>query len=159
MTVTFGRNTTDRKRIMKTISPVLTLSGDSQVKIKDPCSVMHPKLQVSRKSFKQHSQALLAVNYCTIAETGRSYFIDDIQMERGGLVTYSMTCDVLYTYRLDLISTYVLAIRSEKEGTSLYTDPEYAIRSNKLYKHIILGSIPDEAGNANNNYIMTVAGG
>ena len=159
MNVTFSRNLTDRKRIMKSISPVLELTGNKHVWIKGPCSVMKPKLQISRRAFQQNSQALLDVNYCTIDETGRSYFIDDIQMENDGIVTYSLTCDVLYTYREQLISTYVLAIRSEKEGTSLYTDPEYAIRSNKLYRHEIIGYIPDEAGTANNNYIMTVAGG
>lgn len=159
MNVTFSRNLTDRKRIMKSISPVLELTGDRHVWIKGPCSVMKPKLQISRRAFQQNSQALLDVNYCTIDETGRSYFIDDIQMENDGIVTYSLTCDVLYTYREQLISTYVLAIRSEKEGTSLYTDPEYAIRSNKLYRHEIIGYIPDEAGASNNNYIMTVAGG
>ena len=159
MTVTFGRNTSDRKRMYKTISEVLKLSDTKQVRIKEPCSIMHPKLEISKKAFKQHEQALIGVNYCTIDEMGRSYFIDDITMEPGGIAVYHLTCDVLYTYREELIASFVLAIRSEREGTSLYTDPEYAIRSNKLYKHEPIGSIPDEAGSGNNNYIMTVAGG
>ena len=80
-------------------------------------------------------------------------------MAPGGIAHFHLSCDVIYTYREQLLATYVLAIRSEKEGTSLYTDPEYAIRSNKLYRHEIIGSIPDESGTSNNNYIMTVAGG
>lgn len=156
MHVTFQKNLSDRKRICKSIDPVLSLDN---VKMKDESSIMHPVIVVNKRSFVKQSQALLDVNYCTITETGRSYFIDDISIQHDGTVAYSLTCDVLYTYAEQLLATKVLAIRSETMGESLYTDPEYPIRSNKIIDPIIFGSIPDEVDDENNNFYMTVAGG
>lgn len=158
MTVEFYKNRSDRKRIRKNIGdkPVLALTN---VKLKDSCSVMHPVIRINRRSFAKNTQALLDVNYAYIPEMGRYYFIDDITTENDGTVSYTLTCDVLYTYKGDLLSTTVLAIRAQTMGESLYTDPEYPIRSNKIIKPIIIGYIPDEVDDLNNNFYMTVAGG
>lgn len=156
MHVTFQKNLSDRKRICKSINPVLALEN---VKIKDESSIMHPVIVVNKRSFVKQSQALLDVNYCTITETGRSYFIDDITIQHDGTVAYSLTCDVLYTYKDKLLTTTVLAIRAETAGRSLYTDPEYPIRSNKIYTFKKIGKLPDEVDEHNHNYYLTVAGG
>ena len=162
MNITFYRNQSDRKRINKSISVVKLADGSETltgVHIKEPCSIMHPKIEISREIFQQNADALLSVNYAHLPSLGRYYFIDDMELNNDGLLIYSLTVDVLYTYRTDLMNTQVLAIRSEKENTSVYTDPEYAIKSNKLYEYEILGSVPDLASAENNNYVMTVAGG
>lgn len=54
-------------------------------------------------------------NYCYIESLGRYYFIEDIRNLKNELFELSLKCDVLETYRQDIVETQAIITESSNE--------------------------------------------
>lgn len=54
-------------------------------------------------------------NYCYVESLGRYYFIEDIRNLKNELFELSLKCDVLETYRQDIVETQAIITESSNE--------------------------------------------
>lgn len=153
------RKTVDKTAFLDNITVV------SSCRIKEPCSMLSPTVQISKTSANEAKLPLSSINYAHVDIFNRYYFVNDITFENDGLITLSLEVDVLMTYAGDILSSQQEVIRSEKINSKLYIDPEKPIQANKLLAYAddgqsetgIIGAIP--SSNNGNHYVLTVAGG
>ena len=117
---------------------------------------MNPVITMSKVSI---GEKWSTVNYAFIPEFKRYYFVDSIECLNDGLLSLSLTVDVLYTYSDDLLRTRFEIARSEKINNSYFIDTEKALRGRRVVKYLPIGTggIPQSA--TGNKYTITVAGG
>lgn len=63
-----------------------------------------------------NSQDVFSFNYCSIPHLGRKYFIDEIISLNSSVWQLSMSCDVLETYKQDILSSNARFKRKIKTG-------------------------------------------
>ena len=114
MTLTYYNNASDTRTINKSISEVMTASGE----LYGISDILKPVLKV-----KQY-----AGNYVYIQEFDRYYYISDVSIEKG-FYYISCTVDVLYTYRSTINNSIQTAVRSESTGSTLIPDQSYQLNS------------------------------
>lgn len=151
MTVRFYSTKSDRKQINKEIGN--EIGGSASVRIKENTSVFSPVLEL-RKDTVGNWQS---VNYAYIEEFRRWYFIDNVELRNDGLVSVSLTVDVLYTYRKDLVSSQFMIARSESLWSKYYIDNEYPLMSRRVVELVPIEGIPQSA--TGKKYTITVSGG
>lgn len=71
-------------------------------------------------------------NYARLPALNRYYFITDISTE-GGLIRIDMKCDVLYTFRKDILNSYQYISRSQSKPNYKIVDNLMPIDSNTDY--------------------------
>lgn len=144
----------DRKKIVK--NPVCLNKNGITIQLKAPTDVMKPTVILSMESIGEN---WASVNYAYIPEFKRYYFVDNIECKNDKVLSLSMTVDVLYTYRKDLLNTQFEIARSEKINSSYFIDTEKALRGRRVVKYLPVGNgrIPQSA--TGNKYTITVAGG
>lgn len=146
-------NTSDRKKINKSLDPIIKDHIDFV--FKDPTNIVSPLVTIAAASIPDNKWSM--VNYAYLPLFNRYYFVDNIEVEHGGLMTLSLTVDPLYTYRQKLLATSFEVARSESENSRYYIDNEKPILSRKVVDYKIFGEVPQTSGGR--KYIITVAGG
>lgn len=144
----------DRKRIMKTPSNVLLNDASISMHLKEPTSIISPVLTLSKSKI---GDQWASVNYAYIPEFGRYYFVDKIECLTHDQLELSLTVDVLYTYRSQLLSTSFEIARSQKINSKYYVDTEKALINRRVVTYEIFGSVPQST--TGKKYMLTVAGG
>ena len=145
------KNQSDRKKINKNITEIVDITDT--FRIKENTSIINPTVILSRETV---GKRYASVNYAYIPMWNRYYFVDDIVVMNDTLLSLTMTCDVLMTYRDTVMSTPQEIVRAEALNSELYIDTERPIQSNKLLDIVKIGDVPMSVGN---NYAFTVAGG
>ena len=140
----------DRKQVVKSPAAIAT---DISIQIKEPTSIINPVVILSRNSIVKN---WASINYAYIPEFGRWYFVDNIECRHDGVLVLTMTIDVLYTYRTDIMSTQFMIARSEKINDKYYLDNERALINRRIVTYEKLGKIPQTSGK---KFVLTVAGG
>lgn len=145
----------DRKKVnkMDSVDVIATVTG---MRIKDASSIFNPEIILSKSSVGDQYPY---VNYAYIPKWGRYYFVDDIIEENDGILSFTLSVDVLNTYSEQILTTPQWVVRSEKINSKRFIDTERPIQSNKLLSSYIIGAIPESIGQNTNNYYLTVAGG
>lgn len=103
MEIIFYNNTSDCKVVNKSLTEVVTLSGNLRSKI----NVRTPQIDV------EYSEELLTCNYCYIELFKRYYYIDSISVEYTGIATINLTCDVLMSFKDEILKSTGHFVRSE----------------------------------------------
>lgn len=158
--VIFYQTVADRKKINKAPSEVATVGS---VKIKTPCSVMTPTIQVAASAI---GQGWIGVNYARIPAFGRYYFVENITAENHDILTIELKCDVLMSYADLIMGTQFQILRASKKFNKYFIDPQIPLKSSRKIDYDendpdkwFLGSLPQSVADANYNYVMTVSGG
>lgn len=145
----------DRKKINKTLNQIASINAN----IKAPCSIMRPVLQFDKNTV---GSDWYRANYAYIPAYARYYFIDNITAENDGLMTLELTVDVLYTYSKQIMITQFQVVRAQRYFDKYFIDTQIPLKVDKSIRQStsdFLGSIPQDTGSGNNNYVLTVAGG
>lgn len=142
--------TDDRKRIRKAPSKV----ASATIRLKEPTNIINPIVYISRETV---GETFASVNYAYIPDFGRWYFIDSIECRAGGVLAFSLTVDVLYTYKDDLLNTSFMVARSQKKSDPYYIDNERALINRRVVTYKKLGKLTQNA--TGKKYVITVAGG
>ena len=116
MNITFYKNSSEKEKIGKSLSSGLTLSGN----LRDECSITSPSILVEATS-------LVDYNYCYIPEFKRYYFISDITSVRNNLWRVSLKCDVLESFKSDILNSSCIINKQSGMGksNSLFDDGSY----------------------------------
>lgn len=153
MTITLFTTKSERNQVNKTLENQLDLSGQ----LRDKCSIMSPVVTISKDI------SIRDFNYAYIPDFARFYYIDDIVGERNGIVTLSMSVDVLMTYRSQLQKCKVIVSRQQKVFNWYLPDPMQTVKA----KSIVTTQLPDGMsgnyqgfkGQGRPEYVLLVSGG
>lgn len=143
----------DRRVLSKTLSGAVTKTC---VIKDDNISILSPRVQIAQfNSFKSY-------NYAYIADYGRYYYIDDIAVDLGGLLTLSLSVDVLQTYAADIRATKALIYRQTQHTNPLIADSLIQSQVNEVTvtRAFSGGELSNQLpANANNFVLTTYKGG
>ena len=107
MQINFYKNSSEKNKIGKFLSSVLTLNGN----LRDECSITSPSILVEATS-------LVDYNYCYIPEFKRYYFISDITSVRNNLWRVSLKCDVLESFKSDILNLSCIVDKQQNQSYS-----------------------------------------
>lgn len=118
--------------------------------LKDNTSITKPIIQIAT------SENLNTYNYCYIPDFHRYYFIDDIMILKNGLYQITARCDVLMTYKPDILDSTALINRQENIGQDFLVDEMKPVYN---YKQTTIQKFPYPIGDKNDlQFVLTVGG-
>ena len=144
MNITFYKNSSEKNKIGKSLSSELTLSGN----LRDECSITSPSILVEATS-------LVDYNYCYIPEFKRYYFISDITSVRNNLWRVSLKCDVLESFKSDILNSSCIVNKQQNQSYSNNIDDGSYI--NRVDSFIEIANYQD-GFNADGEFILLTAG-
>ena len=144
MNITFYKNSSEKEKIGKSLSSGLTLSGN----LRDECSITSPSILVEATS-------LVDYNYCYIPEFKRYYFISDITSVRNNLWRVSLKCDVLESFKSDILNSSCIVNKQQNQSYSNNIDDGSYI--NRVDNFIEIANYQN-GFNADGEFILLTAG-
>ena len=106
-------------------------------KLKSETSVINPEILIDFAD--QDDPGVHIFNYAYIPSFNRYYFINDMRVDAGMLWEYSLTVDILGTYR-DVISvSYLYLLRCSRDYDGSIVDNYYPVKSSH---HVVRKSAP-----------------
>lgn len=113
--IKFQINKSDARKINKSLTDVLTLTGT----LKADCSIYDPVLVITDPTAK-----IVTCNYMTIETFGRSYFIHDIRSTKA-TDAFEVTghVDVLKSFATEILAANAMIDTSESGGRAYMDDP------------------------------------
>lgn len=92
----------DPRTLKKTLSPATKLKGT----LREGTSMLNPTILIN-------SGTMFGWNYCYIPSTMRYYFITDVKLQNKNLYEVSLKCDVLMTYKNEILGLTTKVTRAE----------------------------------------------
>ena len=119
-TIKIGKTTKARNS-----TRVPPLSNSVQVLLKDTTSVVNPvfQLRMGVNGAPASITEISKYNYCYCENFKRYYFIVDIQAETATVANIFCECDVLATFREDILETPCFAMYSQSKKNVFIEDP------------------------------------
>lgn len=146
----------DRKCVAKEVYLRNQTVIKNHFRIKEPCSILNPIIELSKANVTRSGIQLERLNYLYIELFQRYYFIDDVIYENDGLIELHCSIDVLMSYVNQIYDSQQEVVRSEALNSARFIDTERPILCDKILTTKIIGEFPETG---DNNYVMTVAGG
>lgn len=146
MNITFYKTKSETNKINKTLSDALTITGS----IKDNTNIVSPTIKV------QYNANLLTSNYCYIPVFNRYYFVNSVEID-GDILVIALSCDVLMSFKNDILSSKVRVIRSSSSKIKYLPDSLITQTSKTNYTFKKLGVGFNVAENTN-NYVLVLSG-
>lgn len=108
--------------INKTMADVISININLKrdVDISNPSIILLDGIGVNYSAF----------NYAQIVELDRYYFVENVQRLNSKMIQMDMRCDVLETYKADILASMARFYRNIKSGDYLETNIDYS--SNKV---------------------------
>lgn len=137
-------NTSDRKRLTKDVTNILTVSGElkTDTSIVDPVIIIEVALD-----------AVITCNYMSIPTFGRSYYVRDIRSIRHGLVEFSCHCDVLSSFAAQIRANTAIVHRQENDWNLYLNDGSFKVYQNPM---VLTKAFP--SGFSAQEFVLAVAG-
>ena len=133
----------DNEKIDKTLGTAKEFTNCS---IKEQTDVTNITLRI------QTPDNLSGYNYAYVSEYGRYYYIDRIEATPTGYWVLSCRCDVLMSFKSQILDLQGTVTRSESLYNGYLTDPTYKAYA---YRNIVTRSFPN-AINSDTFILMTV---
>ena len=109
MTIEFYTNTSEDNRLNKTITEVKTCTGT----LKEESDIIDPSILIALTD-------ITGINYAYIPVFGRYYFFTDISVDRQNLYRVSLRCDVLMSYKSQILQCNGILKESTSKNISNY---------------------------------------
>lgn len=113
----------------------------------DNSSIIRPTLVL-----QYGTSEILDFNYAYIQTWGRYYFIDDIAVLEGGIYQLSMACDVLASFRTDILSSSQYVLRSASDHDRTVIDNKYPVKATSTKGLSYGGGVVINAGSPVSGY-------
>ena len=120
----------DNNKVNKTLGTATELTG---VILKETTDVTAPTIRI------QSTSNLSGINYCYIERYGRYYFVDKIETTPNGFWQLTCRCDVLMSYKSQILALTGTLERSETEYNGYLMDPQYKSMS---FRKIVTKQFP-----------------
>ena len=146
MDITFYKTKSETNKINKTLSDAITLTGS----FKDNTNIVLPTITV------HYNADLLTLNYCYIPVFNRYYFVDSIELD-GEFLVIALSCDVLMSFKNDILSSKVRVVRSSSSKIKYLPDSliTQTAKTNYTFKKLGTGF---NVAESTNNYILVLSG-
>ena len=138
------RNNSERNRVTKDISEILTVSGE----LKAETSIIDPVIMI-----ECDLSAVVGCNYISIPTFGRSYFVNNIRSIRSGLVEFSCHVDVLSSFASEIRSNTAIVRRQENNWNLYLNDGSFKVYQNP---NVLTKAFP--SGFTTQEFVLAVAG-
>ena len=142
--VMLQKNNSERNRITKDISEILTVSGE----LKTETSIIDPVIMI-----ECDLSAVVGCNYMSIPTFGRSYFVNNIRSIRYGLVEFSCHVDVLSSFASEIRGNIAIVRRQEKNWNLYLNDGSFKVYQNP---NVLTKAFP--SGFTTQEFVLAVAG-
>lgn len=109
-----------KKRLNSTLTPfdknaVINYQVDYNVNLKAPTSITTPILTLSghfSAGETDYRNNLNKILYCFIPVFERFYFVDDITIKSNNLIEFTLSCDLLATFKTDILNSEKIVLRT-----------------------------------------------
>lgn len=145
MDITLQINNSEKNRLDKSITDIVTLSGT----LRDQTSIINPVIVI-----EGDLSSFVNCNYMTISAFNRSYFINNITSINNNLFEISAHVDVLSTYKSQIRENSAIIARQEKKWNLYLNDGVFKTYQNP---YIVTKAFP--SGFTEQHFIFSVAGG
>lgn len=145
MDITLQINNSEKNRLDKNITDIVTLSGT----LREQTSIINPVIVI-----EGDLSSFVNCNYMTITAFNRSYFINNITSINNNLFEISAHVDVLSTYKTQIRDNSAIIARQEKKWNLYLNDGVFKTYQNP---HIVTKAFP--SGFTQQHFIFSVAGG
>lgn len=145
MEIRLYNNTSEQNAINKNITNETVLTGS----LRNDSNIKNPVILIN-------STSIITQNYAYIPEFHRYYYINEITSIRSGILSISLLCDVLMSFKDDILSCNAVINHTTLTGTNRYLQSEIYKTMVKDFTDII--PFPNgllETG----EYILITAGG
>lgn len=146
MIVNFYNSSSDKRALNKNISMV---SGGIDCQLKEPCSVLNPRLIVNRSTVSQYASC----NYVYIPTFKRYYFAEFTALA-GDMLQVDCKVDVLMSYASQIRGISCTIERQQYKTNKYIVDKLMVIRSTKNLQRASVGTY-----SAGTGLYLTVDGG
>lgn len=102
-TLKLYKNSSENNDVMKSITEEHIVQGYSRVVV----DMLNPVIELAGIEVNQY-------NYCYVQELNRYYYIENINISPNGVYRLSMRCDVLMTYREDILASHGLIMKNRE---------------------------------------------
>lgn len=147
MDIIFYKCADDRRVVSKTLSGAVT----KNCTLKNDNSVLSPRIQVAQ------FDGFAGYNYAHIPAYERYYYINDIVIDSGGLITMSLSVDVLKTYETQIRATSALIFRQSQKYNVLLADDKLRAQVNEeiITRPFTGGELSNQLGRNAYNFVLT----
>lgn len=104
------KSNSERNCVTKVLSNELSLEGT----LRHETSIKTPVITIAG------DVSIIGYNYAFIVEFNRYYFITDIKSIRNGIWEVSFLCDVLMSFKTDILNSYAIIDHTTEHDTSNY---------------------------------------
>lgn len=144
MNIILYKNNSEKNKINKSLTEVETLTGT----LHDDTSIMKPTVLIQRES-------PTGFNYVYIPQFKRYYFVNDITVNRKGLLTVALSVDVLESFKTDILQQNIIVEKSTTDN-DVYL-PDENLKTNVKTKTDIVNFSNGFLDNG--EFILITAGG
>ena len=155
MKVTLFVNSSDEKVIGKKLAKVAELTN---VKWKENTDILHPTITFHKFEDADGKMVWKKFNYVLIEWKGlpaRYYFVDKMQLNKGGVIEINCRIDVRQTWRADIRSMFLLVARQENAHNKYISDGRIKLTDARVIETETIGV---KVGTAGGSIILTVSG-
>lgn len=142
--ITLQRNNSERNRLTKELSDLMTVSGN----LKAETSIIDPVIMIECEL-----SAVTGCNYMTIPTFGRSYFVNNIRSIRTGLVEFSCHVDVLSSFASEIRGNIAIVRKQENNWNLYLNDGSFKVYQNP---NVLTKAFP--SGFTTQEFVLAVAG-
>lgn len=147
MNIKLYQSKSERNCINKTIQNEWSLFGA----LRGEASIKAPVIRIAG------NEAIVTYNYAFIVEFNRYYFITDIKAVRTGIWEISFLCDVLMSFKTDILNSYAIIDHTTEHDISNYLSSDIWTTLVKDKTDII--NFSGSSLLDNGEYILITAGG
>ena len=145
MNLTLYYNASERKVIGKSLRTLGTVTGV----LKGDASITSPTFIL-----ESNNSYLSETNYLYWQETGRYYYIDDVQMLTGGRMVFVCSVDVLQSFATQIKAQTAIVDKQENSANMYFNDGSFVRDTREFYTVKTF----QNGFNDNGEYILITAG-
>lgn len=147
MNISFFNCVDDNRKLNKNLTNEILTIGN----LRENCNSTNPELYI------EHTVNILNSNYAYISDFHRYYFISEITTDANGLYIVKLRCDVLMSYKNDILNLNIIATRNTDYFNLYLNDEKLKTLS---YPRMQAKAFPQTPFDLNNiHFLLTVAGG
>lgn len=99
---------------------------------KEDSSILNPTIIIENVSLS----ILKNANYCYIQTFGRYYYISNVEIMRGKIVKFTLRCDVLMSFKNDILSNNAIVLRQENNYNLYINDGSFMTYANNVNQFV-----------------------
>ena len=145
MLVVFGNTLNDNNNLVKEFTTIKEVNAN----LKRDTSLINPVFEISYTELPN----LKNINYCYVADLGRYYYVDNIEMGIGGIMFVNCTVDVLMSFKDSIKNITGTVKRAENLSNGYIIDDNYKAL---CYSNIVTKKFPNAM--ENDTFILMTVG-